>query len=113
MSFSGSSAASSMAPVPEASPEDQHTDDAEAVEVGKEAVEKVVWTTVANGHLLRTRYELPDSGLSEDEIDASIALYYAAPLRELDGVWYPAVKGIAYIGQWGSSARGRGSNDGA
>ena len=88
-----------LSPVLEAVTEDdEYTDDAQAVEVGKEAVEKVVWTRLANGSLLRTRYELPASGMTEDDVDARIAAYYRAPLRLVNGVWYPAVNGIAYTG---------------
>ena len=78
--------------------EEDYTDDAEVVEVEKEAVEKVVWTRLANGQMLRTRYDLPDSGLEESDIDAQIVAYYAAPLRYINGVWYPVRNGIAYIG---------------
>ena len=78
--------------------DDDHTDDARAVEVEREAVEYVVWTTLANGRLLRTRYDLPDSGLSEADVDARIAAYYAAPLRVLNGMHYPVTNGIAYMG---------------
>ena len=76
--------------------EDDYTDDAEVVKVEKEAVEKVVWTRLANGQMLRTRYDLPDSGLEESDIDAQIVAYYAAPLRYINGVWYPVRNGIAY-----------------
>ena len=77
---------------------DEHTEDARAEEVEKEAKEYVVWTTLANGRLLRTRYDLPDSGLTEAEVDARIAAYVNAPLRIVNGMHYPVFNGVAYMG---------------
>jgi hypothetical protein len=64
-----------------------YTAEAAVVSMPQEAVETVVWTRLANGRLMRTRYVLPDSGLTEIDIDAEIAAYYAAPRRLINGVW--------------------------
>ena len=51
--------------------------DAEAVMLPQLAQEYVVLTPLANGRILRTRYDLPQSGLSELEVDEAIAAYWA------------------------------------
>ena len=83
---------------------EEHVEEAEVVEEPQEAVEKIVWTKLANGAWLRTRYELPESGFTEAELDAKIAAYYAAPLRKLKGIWYPVNNGrVSRSGTSGSS----------
>ena len=77
---------------------DIHAEEARAEEMEQEAKEYVVWTILANGRLLRTRYDIPDSGLTEADVDARIAAYYAAPIRIVNGMHYPVTDGIAYMG---------------
>jgi hypothetical protein len=104
-SSTGVAAGSVILPVPspeltyysDSSSEDfcqDYTDDAAVVSIGQEAVERIVWTRLADGRLLRTRYDLRGSGLSESTVDAAVASYYAAPLRLIDGVWYPVRNGV-------------------